>query len=44
MGDRNCDPKMVVVVVMPISDGKFTLGDDVLVELSEFGASVVFSG
>ena len=30
-------------MVMPESDGQFTLGDYVVHELSELGASVVFS-
>ena len=43
VSDGQGDIVVVVVVVMPESDGQFTLGDDVMHELPEFGTSVVFS-
>ena len=43
MCDGQGDIVVVVVVVMPESAGQFTLGDDVMHELPEFGTSVVFS-
>ena len=44
MCDGQGDIVVVVVVMMPESDGQLTLGDHVVHELSEFGTSVVFSG
>ena len=43
-GNDQCDPMVVVAMMMPVSDSKFTLGDGIVHELSEFGGSVVFSG
>ena len=43
VSDGQGDIVVVVVVVMPESDGQFTLGDYVVQELSELGSSVVFS-
>ena len=42
VSDGQGDIVVVVVVVMPESDGQFTLGEYVVQELSEFGSSVVF--
>ena len=43
VSDGQGDIVVVIVVVMPESDGQFTLGDYVVQELPEFGSSVVFS-
>ena len=43
-GENNGDEFVVVVVMVPVSEGKFTLARDVKEELSEFGGSAVFSG
>ena len=42
VSDGQGDIVVVIVVVMPESDGQFTLGEYVVQELSEFGSSVVF--
>ena len=43
-GENNGEKPVVVVVVMPMSEGKFTLAWDVVKELSEFGSSAMVSG
>ena len=42
--DKNCDPMVVVTMLMPVPDSQFTLGDGVEHELFKFGLSVVFPG
>ena len=43
-GDNQGGPVVIAAMFMPEPDCKFTFGDDVLEELSEFGLSVVVSG
>ena len=43
-GDDKCGPVVIASMFMPEPDCKFTFGDDVLEELSEFGLSVVVPG
>ena len=43
-GENNGDELVIVVVMVPVSESKFTLAWDVKEELSEFGSSAVFSG
>ena len=42
-GENNSDEFVVVLVMVPVPEGKFTLARDVKEELSEFGGSAVFS-
>ena len=42
-GENNGDELVIVVVMVPVSESKFTLARDVKEELSEFGGSAVFS-
>ena len=42
--EDNGDEFVVVVVMVPVSESKFTLARDVKEELSEFGGPAVFSG
>ena len=43
-GENNGDEFVIVLVVVPVSESKFTLAGYVKEELSEFGSSAVFSG
>ena len=43
-GDDQCDPVVIAAMVVPVSNGQLTFGDDVLNELSEFGLPVMFPG
>ena len=43
-GNDQCDPMVIVAMMMPVPDSKFTFGNGIVHELSEFGGSVVFSG
>ena len=43
-GENNGDEFVIVVVVVPVSESKFTLAGYVKEELPEFGSSAVFSG
>ena len=42
-GEDNCAVGVVIVVVMPPSDGEFTFDVSVAVDLFEFGSPVVLS-
>ena len=42
-GENNGNEFVVVVVMVPVSESKFTLARDVQEKLSEFGGSAVFS-
>ena len=43
-GENNGDELVIVVVMVPVSESKFTLAWDVKEKLSELGCSAVFSG